>query len=63
MDIKKILEDRFNAELEDFYDRRIIFWQDPENEFSDFVDELSLDNAKILRLTESNNFAAKIASQ
>ena len=59
MDIKKILEDRFNAELEDFYDRRIIFWQDPEKEFSDFVDELSLDNAKILRLTESNNFAAK----
>ena len=34
MDIKKILEDRFNAELEDFYDRRIIFWQDPEKEFS-----------------------------
>lgn len=59
MDIKKVLEERFNAELKDFYKRRIIFWHDPEREFADFVDELCLENAKILKLTGNNNFAAK----
>ncbi|MBP9989615.1 MAG: BREX-1 system phosphatase PglZ type A [Ruminococcus sp.] len=59
MDIKKVLDERFGAELKEFYKRRIIFWQDPEQEFSDFIDELCLENAKILKLTGSNNFAAK----
>ena len=59
MDIKKVLDERFNAELKEFYNRRIIFWQDPERQFEDFVDDLCLENAKILKLTGTNNFAAK----
>ncbi|MCR4615481.1 MAG: BREX-1 system phosphatase PglZ type A [Clostridiales bacterium] len=59
MDIEQTLKDRFAAPLPDNYNRRIIFWQDPEGEFSSLVDELCLDGVKILKLTGTNNFAAK----
>ena len=58
-DIQQNLTGRFDAPLKDFYERRIIFWQDPEGEFSVFVDGLSLPNAKIVKLTGNNNFAVK----
>ncbi|NLV85372.1 MAG: BREX-1 system phosphatase PglZ type A [Spirochaetales bacterium] len=59
IDIEQTLRDRFAAPLQDNYDRRIIFWQDPDGEFAAFVDELRLDGVKILKLTGNNNFAAK----
>ena len=59
MDIKKELQARFNKPLPDNYQRRIIFWQDPDGEFGSTVDELSFDGVKILKLTGKNNFAAK----
>lgn len=60
MNIEKTLQERFAASLQDNYKRRIIFWQDPEGEFSTLVDELRLDGVKILKLTGTNNFAAKM---
>lgn len=60
MDIEKTLRDRFNVPLKDNYKRRIIFWQDPAGEFSGLVDELCLEGVKILKLTGTNNFAAKL---
>lgn len=45
--------------LEENYKRRIIFWHDPEGEFASLIDELRLDGVKILKLTGTNNFAAK----
>ena len=59
INIEQTLKDRFAAPLAENYRRRIIFWLDPDGEFSDFVDELCLDGVKILKLTGSNNFAAK----
>ena len=53
------IKDRFAATLADNYKRRIIFWQDPDGEFSTLVDELCLDGVKVLKLTGKNNFAAK----
>lgn len=58
-DIKKNLEQRFSEPLTEFYDRRIIFWNDEEKEFLDEINELELSNAKVLVLTETNNFIAK----
>ncbi len=58
--IEKSLGNRFAAPLKENYRRRIIFWQDPDGEFSSLVDELCLDGAKLLKLTGSNNFAAKM---
>ena len=60
MHIEKTLQDRFDAPLKENYQRRIIFWHDPEGEFSTSVDELCLDNVKILKLTGTNSFAAKM---
>ena len=58
-DIKKNLEQRFSEPLPEFYERRIIFWNDEEKEFIDEVNELELSNAKVLVLTENNNFKVK----
>lgn len=42
-----------------FYDRRIIFWNDPEAEFADRIDEIQLENAKIVKLTGRNFFSLR----
>jgi len=59
INIEKSIKDRFAAPLSENCNRRIIFWQDPDSEFSEFIDELQIDNVKILKLTGSNNFYAK----
>ena len=59
MNIENTLRERFSAPLPDHYVRRIIFWHDPDGEFSSYVDELQLEDVKIFRLTGTNNFAAK----
>lgn len=53
------LNKRFAAPLPEFYKRRIIFWHDDEGEFADQLGEFQLENAKLLVLTGTNNFAAK----
>lgn len=62
MDLKAIIVDlnkRFALPLPEFYKRRIIIWYDEEGEFADQIDELELRDAKVLRLTGTNNFAIK----
>ena len=58
--ITKELNKKFAAQLKEYYYRRVIFWYDPDKEFSDDVQELVLDNAKIFVLTGSNSFEAKL---
>ena len=61
-DIEKITQElnkRFAAPLPEFYKRRIIFWYDEDREFEDKVEDLALDNARVLVLTGCNNFEAK----
>ena len=61
-DIEKITQElnkRFAAPLPEFYKRRIIFWYDEDREFEDKVEDLALDNARVLVLTGRNNFEAK----
>ena len=60
INVEQSLKDRFAAPLLENYKRRIIFWQDPDGEFAGQVDELCLDGVKILKLTGTNNFAAKL---
>ena len=62
MDLDTIIRDlnkRFAAPLLEFYKRRIIFWYDEDREFEDKLDDIQIDNAKLLMLTGTNNFAAK----
>lgn len=58
--IKSKLIGRFAAPLPDFYQRRIVFWQDPEREFEETLEQLTIPNVKIVKLTGSNNFAVKM---
>lgn len=53
------LKERFAAPLPEFYQRRIIFWQDEEREFEAMVDQLDLPGVEIVKLTGSNNFEVK----
>ena len=62
MDLETIIRDlnkRFAAPLPEFYKRRIIFWYDEDREFEDKLDDILVENAKLLVLTGTNNFAAK----
>ena len=62
MDAEKVIQDlmrRFAAPLPEFYKRRVIFWYDEDQEFLDQIDEISIPNVKLLKLTGSNSFAAK----
>ena len=62
MDSDKItqeLNQRFTAPLPEFYKRRIVFWYDEDGEFQDRLDEITLNNAKLLVLTGTNNFDVK----
>ena len=62
MDTEKIIQDlnrRFAAPLPEFHQRRIIFWVDEDREFEDKVDEIQLDNARLIKATGSNFFELK----
>lgn len=62
MDSDKIIQDlnrRFAAPLPEFYQRRIIFWYDEDQEFADKLDSIELDNATVVALTGNNAFAVK----
>lgn len=53
------LRERFAAPLPEFYQRRIIFWQDEDREFESMLDELSIPDVIVIKLTGTNNFAVK----
>lgn len=62
MDLQTInqeLNKRFNESFSEFYKRRIVIWYDEEGEFADQIADLNLLNAKVLYLTETNNFQIK----
>src|SRR5699024_1929065 len=58
-EIEKSLQEQFNAPLKDEKVRRIVFWTDYDHEFIEDYETLNLDNVKIIRLTENNQFAIK----
>ncbi|MDC7955113.1 BREX-1 system phosphatase PglZ type A [Fusobacterium simiae] len=51
--IKEMLEYRFSLTPELPQKRHIIFWYDSKKEFKDLIDELNLENVKIIKLTKS----------
>ena len=62
MDTEKVMLDlnkRFQAPLPDYYKRRIIFWFDEDREFEDKLDDITLNNAQLIRMTGRNTFAVK----
>lgn len=62
MDSEKVVTDLnriFAQPLPEYYRRRIVFWYDEEQEFKDKLDEIVLDNAKVIVLNGHNSFMVK----
>jgi len=62
MDIKEIvttLRELFHQPLKEGEKRKIIFWFDKDQEFTDIIDEIVIENVKIHKLTENNQFYTK----
>ncbi|WP_078427949.1 BREX-1 system phosphatase PglZ type A [Alkalihalobacterium alkalinitrilicum] len=57
--IKQSLVDIFSSELKDGKQRHIVFWYDPEYDFSEHIPELKIEGVRILHLTSHNSFFAK----
>lgn len=57
--VKTILEENLSKEPTDGKQRHIIFWYDEEGQFAADIDQLQLENAKLLKLTDSNGFYVK----
>ena len=62
MDIDSVIQKLkriFEAPLQEFYRRRIVFWHDEDKEYEDSLNEINIPNVKLVIHTESNNFALK----
>jgi len=57
--IKTLLKDIFNKELNEGKKRHIVFWYDDNGEFKEDIDLLYLENAKIIKLSKNNYFYVK----
>jgi uncharacterized protein (TIGR02687 family) len=58
-DIRNVLKETFNKNLSEGRKRHIVFWYDEAKEFLEDIEELALENVRILRLTENNSFTIK----
>jgi len=56
-EIKKVLQGIYSKDLVDGKKRHIVFWYDEESEFVNDMDELQLENVKLMKLTGRNYFA------
>ena len=58
-EIKNVLTETFNKDLDYGKKRHIVFWYDEEGEFAEDIDELNLDAVRVLKLTENNSYTIK----
>lgn len=57
--IESALQDIYKEPLSDGEQRKIVFWVDKDEEFSEEVGQLALDGVKVLTLSENNQFYMK----
>lgn len=57
--IEAALLDLFNEPLKDGEQRRIVFWVDKDNEFTEDIERLTVDKVKVHMLTDRNQFQTK----
>jgi len=62
MDLQEIIKDlkkRFDKDYPEFYNRRIVIWMDQDKEFEDAIDDIEIENVKVLKMKEDNKFQVK----
>lgn len=57
--IEAALSDIFNEPLKDGEQRKIVFWVDKDNEFTEDIEHLTVDKVKVHTLTDRNQFQTK----
>lgn len=57
--IESALSDIFNEPLKDGEQRKIVFWVDKDNEFTEDIEKLTIDGVKVHTLTDRNQFHTK----
>ena len=55
-EVTKVLNDIYKQPLLNEKKRHIVFWYDTDSEFIDDIDNLNLDNVRILKLNNNNYF-------
>ncbi len=58
-EIQQVLTNIYQSEPTQGKNRHIVFWYDEESEFVDDIDELELDNVKVLKISANNSFFIK----
>ena len=58
-EIKEKLIVTFSSPLREYYKRHVVFWNDPEKEFLEVINDLLLDGVTIVKLTNNNFFRTK----
>lgn len=59
LNIIEMLQDNFDKELKDGKKRHIVFWYDNGAEFEDDIDDIKLNNVKIIKINDNNAFHTK----
>lgn len=62
MELQEILNDlkkRFEKDYLEFYNRRIVIWMDQDKEFEDAIDDIEIEDVKVLKMKEDNKFQVK----
>jgi len=59
-EVTKALQEAFLQPLAEGEHRKIIFWFDKDQEFAEYIHEISIENVKVHTLTEDNNFYTKV---
>lgn len=58
-EIVNTLRATFQQPLSDGEQRKIVFWFDKDQEFVDYIEEITIENVKVHKLTEGNSFYTK----
>lgn len=58
-EIRNFLKELFSKPLGDGKKRHIVFWYDSSEDFTQDIDELDIENVKVIKLTDKNAFWAK----
>ncbi|AIQ20662.1 alkaline phosphatase [Paenibacillus sp. FSL H7-0357] len=59
-EVTKALQEAFLQPLNEGEQRKIIFWFDKDQEFTEYIHEISIESVKVHMLTEGNSFYTKV---
>src|SRR5690554_5586476 len=58
-EIVRALQEAYQQPLGEGEKRKIVFWFDKDQEFAEYIHEIKIEDVKVQRLTEGNNFYTK----